>query len=905
MSELPAGTTTFLMTDVEGSTHLWEFFPAAMSAAMARHDALIAECVERHEGRLIRARGEGDSSFTVFRVASHAASAAVEVQRALQSEPWPPETPLRVRMALHTGDAELRDRDYYGSCVNRCARLRSLAYGGQILLSERTAGLASEWLPVDLSLQELGLHRLKDLLSPERVFQLRHPELPHEFPPLRSLDTLPTNLPQQLTRFIGREEEIEQARAMLGQTRLLTLTAAGGAGKTRLALHVAAELVEDYTDGVWLVELAAVAAESLAPQSVAKALGVREEPGRDLTDTLRDWLRSKELLLVLDNCEHLVGACAALAETLLRACPRMRILATSREALSIPGEAVLPLPPLRVPSLRLLKPIRPELVETLAPYESVQLFVDRACAVQPSFKLTDRNAPAVVQICCLLDGLPLAIELAAARVKALSAEQIAARLDRAFHLLTNGSRTALPRQQTLRALIDWSHDLLSEPERILLRRLSVFAGGWTLEAAEAVCSEDGVDPFEVLDLLAGLVGKSLVVTEDGETGETRYRLLETIRHYACEKLEASGEASSVRGRHRDWCLALAEQAEPELQGPDQALWLDRLETEHDNLRAALCWTLTSEELSDIGLRMGAALWMFWYVRGHTREGHRWLEQILDRGPTIHSKLLGKALNGAGNLSCAQGDFAIAEARLHECLVVNRSLGDQKGIAAALNNLGLVASSQEDHAKAQARWEESLSGYRRLNYPLGVATTLSNLGALSMDRGDLPRAQALFDEALELQRCLGNKWLMAVTLRSLGEIAYHRGNLSSARELCREALRLDWELGAMSSLPLCLSSLAIVERDAGDCEHAAFLIGASAAARTAIDIPFSPPEQAEHEHHVSLIRASLPEEAFTSAWSQGQSKALEQVIEQILGRSTGQHPSQERVPVPAKIESPCV
>jgi class 3 adenylate cyclase len=482
---LPTGTITFLFTDIEGSTRLWEQYPAAMEAALARHDALAEAVIEQHEGRLVKHRGEGDSLFAVFARAVDAVAAAVALQQALAAEPWPAEAAPRVRMSLHTGDAAFREGDYFGAAVNRCARLRAVAHGGQLLLSSATQELIRDALPDEVSLRDLGEHRLRDLARPERIFQLLHPDLPSDFPPLTSLNSLPHNLPQQVTSFIGREKEMAEVRRLLATTRLLTLTGSGGTGKTRVSLQVAADLLEGGGDGVWLVELAPLADPGLVPQAVATALGIREEPGKPLSQSLVDFLKPKRLLLLLDNCEHLLSACAELAELILRSCPGVQILATSREGLNIPGETTYRLPSLTLPDPRQPTPT----AESLSQYEAVRLFIDRATAAVPSFAVTNQNAPAVAQLCVRLDGIPLAIELAAARVKAMSVEQINGRIADMFRLLTGGSRTALPRQQTLRAAIDWSYDLLSEKEKILLRRLSVFAGGWTLEAAEQVCAD--------------------------------------------------------------------------------------------------------------------------------------------------------------------------------------------------------------------------------------------------------------------------------------------------------------------------------------------------------------------------------------------------------------------------------
>ncbi|HZO88686.1 MAG TPA: adenylate/guanylate cyclase domain-containing protein, partial [Chthonomonadaceae bacterium] len=464
---MDSGTLTFLFTDIEGSTRLWEQHPEAMRSALARHDVLLQEAIEQHSGHVFKTIG--DAFCAAFDAAPSALAAALSAQRALASEDWQAPIRLRVRMALHTGAAEARGGDYFGPPLNRVARMLAAGHGGQVLLSQAACDLLGDALPEGVSLRDLGRHRLRDLQQSEHLYQLLHPNLPADFPPLRSLEAFAHNLPVQLTSFIGREKEMEEIKRLLSTAHLLTLTGSGGCGKTRLALQVAADRVEEYADGVWLVELAAIADLGLVPQTVAVALGVSEEPNRPLGETLANYLRPKSLLLVLDNCEHLLTACAQLADTLLRTCPKVRILASSREGLGLLGEALY-----HVPSLSLPDEKRLPTLEQLSQYEAVRLFVERAVLSRPDFAVTAQNAASVVQICSRLDGIPLAIELAAARARALAVEQLAQRLDDRFRLLTGGSRTALPRQQTLRALIDWSYDLLSEAERTLLRRLSVF-----------------------------------------------------------------------------------------------------------------------------------------------------------------------------------------------------------------------------------------------------------------------------------------------------------------------------------------------------------------------------------------------------------------------------------------------
>ncbi len=638
----PAGTVTFLFTDIEGSTKLWEAQPAAMQAALARHDALLREAIENANGYVFKT--VGDAFCAVFTTASEALDAVLAAQLALVSESWPEETPIKVRMALHTGAVESRDNDYFGQPINRVARLLSTAHGGQSLLSQTTYDLVRDYLPESVSLRDLGIHQLKDLARPEQVFQVLHPLLPADFPHIKSLSTHPNNLPQQITSFVGREKETKELKSLLESCRLVTLTGSGGTGKTRLSLQIAADVLERYPDGVWLVEFAPLTDSNLVVSTVASVLGLKEEVDKPLQRTLTEHLKNKHLLLILDNCEHLLTVCAKLADALLRTCPQVVILASSREGLGISGETTY-----RVPSLSLPDPKRPQTLASLSHYESVRLFIDRAVQVQVSFAVTNEMAPALASICHRLDGIPLAIELAAARVRSLSVEDINSKLDQRFRLLTGGSRTALPRQQTLRSLIDWSYDLLSEVEKALLCRLCVFAGGWTLESAEAVCAGDVVEDWEILDLLTSLYDKSLVVSEPSGSG-TRYRLLETIRQYSRDHLLESGEEDIFRGRHLSHFLALGELAEPQMIGPDQVMWLDRLELEHDNLRTALEWSGDSSFGGDSssGLHLVGAISRFWEVRSYFSEGRDRLSRVLAAaGAGADVAIRAKALSWGG------------------------------------------------------------------------------------------------------------------------------------------------------------------------------------------------------------------------------------------------------------------
>ena len=753
MTDLPTGTVTFLFTDIEGSTRRWEERPAAMRAAVDRHFALLRVAVGAHGGHVFRLQGDGLCA--AFATAPQALEAALAAQLALYQEHWPDVDALRVRMALHTGAAEVQDGDYVGACLNRMGRLSGIGHGGQTLLSRTTYELVREALPARASLRDLGEHRLRDLSAPEQVFQLLHPELPSEFPPLKSLDTPHHNLPVQLTSFVGRERELAAVQQLLLVERLVTLTGAGGIGKTRLALQAAADLVDQFPDGVWLVDLAPLADPMLVPQAIATAVGVREQPEHPLLQTLEDFLRSRHLLLVLDNCEHLVAACAALADRLLRACPRLRILATSREPLGIAGETAWRVPPLTSPDPEHL----PSLA-SLAQYEAVRLLLDRADLAAPSLALTQRNAAAVAQVCQQLDGLPLALELAAARVKVLSFEQLAARLGDRFRLLTGGSRSALPRQQTLRALVDWSYDLLTAPEQVLFRRLAVFAGGCTLEATEAVCAGDGIEPGEVLEHLARLVDKSLVVAEPSAAGEVRYRLPETIRQYSSDKLAQAGEGATLRGRHRDWCLALAERTGQEVLDPQRLMSLER---EYDNLRSALRWSVDSGE-AEAGLRLATSLCDFWQVRGYSSEGCAWLAELLALpAAATATTARARALEWAGRLAYLQGDDL-----------------DRQRIVMSLLALGHAALRRRDALRARLLFNESLGLARDAADHLAVALGLEGLAGVTVE-AEPERAVRLAGAAEALRDQLGARppdtdrdqlehWLEAAR-RALGNGTY--------------------------------------------------------------------------------------------------------------------------------------
>ncbi len=890
VTDTATDTVTFLFTDVEGSTGLWEAHPDAMRPALARHDVLLRRAVERSGGHVFKT--VGDAFYAAFAVAGAALEAALAAQTSLCAEPWGLPTPLLVRMALHTGACEERGGDYFGPPLNRVSRLVAAGHGGQILLSEATQALVRDSLPPGAALQDLGERRLKDLKGPQRVFQLLHPALPTDFAPLRSLDgpAPPNNLPQQTTSFIGRGGEVAEIKALMRKSRLVTLVGSGGAGKTRLSLRVAADLLAEGNDGVWLAELASLSDPSLLPQIVAQMLGIKEQGGRPIADTLTDALKTSHLLLILDNCEHMLPACAALASDLLRACPHVRLLASSREALNVAGEQTC-----RIPGLSLPDPKQAQTAGAVSRFEAVLLFAERAQAVQPSFAVTDSNAAAMAQICRQLDGIPLAIELAAARVRAMPVEQVMARLEDRFRLLTGGSRTALPRQQTLRALIDWSYDLLTNREKILLRRLSVFTGGWTMEAAEHVCSGGNVESAEVLDLLMGQVDKSLVVYEEQAGGTARYRLLETMRQYARDRLEESGEAETVRGRHAAWFLALAEEAEKEARGPEEAAWLRRLEAEHDNLRSSLFWYMRPAERSVAGaaegLRLAAALWWLWSVRGNHSEGRQWLDRALAKAAGLNgaagaAPVRARALYGAGILASEQGDSGAARVLFEESLTIAREVGNRNGVAYSLLGLGLVAFRLGDHTQARALLEECLAVLRAQKDQTGITVSLNILGVVAERQGDPALARALHEESLAIARRLGNENGIAAALSNLGNVAFRQGNLAAARALLEECLTILRRLGGRLDTADSLEGLAGVAHAQGRSSRAARLLGAATCLRETIGNPPTSAEQEELAGRVASVREALGTEAFRSAWATGQGMDWEQTVDYALAQDEG-------------------
>ena len=950
----PSDTVTFLFTDIEGSTRAWEADSARMSAVLARHDALLGAAIERSGGYVFKTMG--DAFCAAFTTAPAALEAALEIQRAVQREDWSG-PPIRVRIALHTGQAQLRDGDYFGPPLNRVARLLAAGYGGQTLLTRAAHELVRDELPAALALRSLGEHRLRDLLRPEEVFQVVAPDLADAFPPLKSLDRLPHNLPVQISSFIGREAELADVRRMLGESRLVTLTGIGGTGKTRLAQHVAADVLDDFPDGTWFVDLSALTDESRVDDTVARVLGLREASGIPARRMLTDHLGDKRLLLILDNCEHLLAAAASLAGAILVQAPAVRLLATSREALRIAGEHVHPLPSLSVPDLASLglasvpdpaskgMASAPNLASTssasaqhlastssasahpfanlaaLSQYEAVHLFIERARAVRPDFEVTNPNAPAVAQLCVHLDGIPLAIELAAARVRMMTPEKILERLDQRFRLLTSGSRTAPRRQQTLEAAIDWSHDLLSDAERTVFRRLAVFRGGWTLEAAEAVCSGEGVEEWAVLDHLAGLADKSLVVVEASGV-EPRYRFLESLRQYAWEKLTAATDEATTRGAHLAFFGHLLDATSNQIDGPEVGAKLARLEPEHENVRAALEHGIAAGE-AEMVMQLGATLWRPWYLRGYLTEGRALLSAalaapgaeafpavqvrvltglavlcnhqgdyqeargVLARVQAIYTQLedkvgIAKVLVNLAIAAWGMADLETAHAELTESLVLLRELGDQGGVGKALSNLALVAMTRADYTSAQSLYEESLAISRERADRRDVALILTNLGELARRRKQCAAARTLLGEALDIQRELGDRTVIVAALTNLGHVAMIEGAPAEAAEHFRESLTIAREIGDKAGIHEAIEGIAWMVLGTGDVPRAATLLGASDSLRARHGIPLAPADQPDVEWTAAGARVALGAQAFDAAWDAGQAMTLEEAVACALG-----------------------
>jgi predicted ATPase/class 3 adenylate cyclase len=824
MRELPTGTVTFLFTDIEGSTRLLQELGPDYSLVQADHMRIMREAIAAGGGREIRT--EGDAFFAVFPTATGAVLAAVRAQRAMHAHPWSHGRPLRVRMGVHTGEGRLGGDDYLGIDVNRAARIAAAGHGGQVLLSDATRALVSDGLPEGVAIRDLGAHRLKDLPHPEHLYDLRIDGILAEFPPLKSLET-PTNLPAELTSFVGREQELKTVKKLLGSARLLTLTGPGGSGKTRLALRAASDLLDSFPDGVFFVELASISDPDLVPRVIASALRTGEMGRRPVLETLQIELRHQNSLLVLDNFEQVIGASPAVG-TLVGAAPRIRVLVTSRGPLRIRGEQEFPVPPLRLPD-----PARPPSPEELTRFEALTLFVERALAVDPSFVLDEQNSRAVVEICRRLDGLPLAIELAASRLRLLSPSAMLERLDRALPLLAGSSRDVPARQRTLRGAIEWSYNLLDPEIAVLFRRLCVFARGFTIAAAESVCDPEAELAVGILEGLDGLLDTSLVRRRPVMVDQDRYETFQTVREYGLERFEESNEGPAVRRRHAHFFLEVAESTEPALRGPDLEHHLEVLRLEHDNMRAALSWALQRDD-GEVALRLVAALWRFWQIDGHLTAGRRWADQALALSSAGgRTRLRARALLATGSLAYWQrADPAMLKA-YEEGMAIFRELEDPAGVSLATYDMGFVPALDGRIAEAAEMFRKSLALFEEIRDTRGMGDSLFALSGMARKQGDLVAARAHAEEALRLHKELGDVFGIHGDLYTLARAAAEAGDVDTARDLFLETMDMAEHVGFPTGIALSLDLLANQETARGRPVRAMRLAGASEVIKEAV------------------------------------------------------------------------
>lgn len=905
------GAPTFLFTDIESSTEKWEQEPTRMAQALACHDQLIRGTVEAHRGRVVKSTGDGVHA--VFGYPLDGMRAIIGIQTRLRDPAATAGIPLMVRCGLHCGEAEVRGNDFFGPTLNRAARIMNAAYGGQALVSHSVAELTADRLPADISLRDLGALRLKGFAASEHVYQLVHSQLRDDFPPLRSLEATPHNFPHKLTTFIGRERELTELGALLRGTRLLTLLGMGGMGKTRLSLQVGANVMDEFDDGAWFVDLASIRDPSLVPSQVAKALGVREEPGVPLVASLCAHLKPRKTLIILDNCEQVISAAACLANATLSVAPDVRIIATSREPLRVPGERTYPLLPLPIPD-------RADGFEALSGSAAVRLFVDRAQLHRPSFTLHEQDAPQVAELVSRLEGIPLALELAAARVRSLTLADINARLNDRYKLLTGGGRV-LERQQTLRALVDWSYDLLSGQEQMALNRLSVFAGSFDLTAAEQICGVEPLASDDMLDLLSSLVEKSLVMNED-PVASGRYRMLETIRDYGREQLERAGESTAVASRHCDYYFVMARAANRGLKQGRQAEWTRRMETELDNVRAAIALGLTGSGDPIIAAKMAVAMQAFWIFGGHSTEGRNCLRAILSH-PAVQASdvALGHALYVGAALAASQGDHPEARGMLEKCLVLRRGLDNQVDIAATLSTLSWVLIHTGDANAAREREEDAMAIFRQLGDRRGEAIGHQHLAQIGIYGGDDGQARNHLEHCLRFAHEVNDLELQSECERMLGEIDLAGGDETEALSRMKRSLAVGQESGDKRGEATALWWMGKVDLVTGDIaaarirlsgalrafrafemhaemlecleDHAALahvdealddavrLCAASARSRQRHGLVRKPSAERRWLGELAALRARLGDRAFDEAWSQGHGWDINEAVRRVL------------------------
>ncbi|MGH2711876.1 MAG: ATP-binding protein [Actinomycetota bacterium] len=870
-THLPTGTVTFLFTDIEGSTLLLRKLGERYAEALGQHGDIVRKVLQREGG--VELGTEGDSFFAVFASPAAAIRAVIEIQRELASHPWPEGAKFRVRMGLHTGEGSRAGDTYVGLDVHRASRIGDAGHGGQVLLSEATQTLVQHSLPEGVELEDLGSHRLKDLPHPEHLFQLTIPGLQAEFPVLRSLDARPNNLPAQMSTFIGREDAIREVEELLESTRLLTLTGPGGTGKTRLGLEIAHRQLPAFPDGVWFVDLSAITDPSVVLTEIAVVLDLSRDPGASVFDCLEQHLRDRRLLLILDNFEQVLDSAMGI-EHLLSHAAGLKVIATSRSVLSIYGEREYPVPPLRLP-----EPERVTDLDALSHSEAVALFVERARAVRPDFVVTAENASAIAEICSRLDGLPLAIELAAVRVNVLTPQAMLPRLDARLALLTSGPRSLPERQRTLRGAIDWSYQLLEDAERKLFSRLSVFSGGATLEAIEAVCG--GGLSGDALDMIGALINDSLVRRTETHDGEMRFQMLETIREFAAERLEEEPDVEDVRAKHAKHFLALSREAEPHLVGDDQKSWLDRMDHEHGNIRSALKWTIRAGEV-EAGQAAAGAIWRFWHQRGHLAEGRRKLEHLLEVPEgQARTEARFKALTAAGGLTYWQNDNPATERFYKEALEIAEEMDDPRMIAEGIFNYAFTDRIAGRDEEAYAKIGRALEIARSIGDRQLQADCLFLLGNRALREGRPQEALPMVEEAFAIFRDLGNRFAVADALSGLGSVYRILGDRDGACDAHRKALDIFVEVGNPTGISMVLEEMAMVETMDGRHERALKLAGAAEALKDQIG-GGAPAELMKAEETLLESRKSLDQHTAERAWEEGLQMDTDKAVAYALG-----------------------